>query len=165
MSIKKIAPMAFQLNVLDPYIIAMHHRDLFPRGNGKMGSAVMPPGKNNGSDFNMDADWRMYHGDTISGFAERTYAELSGNETIRVKNGGKQTKLLLLEGEPINEPVAARGPFVMNDMDELRQAFFDYNRTRFGGWQWDREDPVNAIDAERFASYRNGERLEFPPKV
>lgn len=337
-SIKTIGSMAFQLHVLDPYILTAHHRDIFPKGNGEMGPIKMPYLKNNGSDFDSSAEWRMYHGDTISGFpvhphrgfetvtimvegfvdhfdskgskgrygegdvqwmtagagvqhsemfpmlkedtenpmelfqvwlnlpakskfakpaykmlwneeipvikekdeagntfsikliageykgtksldplpdswaydrdnhvgiwlitlspnAEMTlppvsktlnrvlynyeggdisienvkiglkhYAELEGNENIKIQNGDKITKLLLLEGEPINEPIAAYGPFVMNTEKEIRQAISDYHETHFGGWPWDRKDPVNEKESGRFANYLHGEHIEYPHK-
>lgn len=42
------------------------------------------------------------------------------------------SRVILLTGKPIQEPVAHYGPFVMNTMEEIEQAIQDYNSGRFG---------------------------------
>ena len=95
-----------------------------------------------------------YNGDTlkINGNDVRVdnRFKLNGNENIELINGDRESHMLLLEGEPIEEPVVAYGPFVMNTMEEIKQAYADYQDTQFGGWPWDRKDPVHTKEKIRF---------------
>lgn len=40
--------------------------------------------------------------------------------------------VLVLSGEPLKEPIAAHGPFVMNTRQELVEAFDEFNQGKFG---------------------------------
>ena len=44
-------------------------------------------------------------------------------DEIRVRAGERGLRFLLASGTPIREPIAWRGPVVMNSQDELQQAF------------------------------------------
>ena len=52
-----------------------------------------------------------------------------GGITIEANN---EVKLLVLTGEPINEPVVAHGPFVMNTVGEIKQAMIEFQSGKFG---------------------------------
>ncbi len=54
-------------------------------------------------------------------------------ETVRVTNtGAGPLAFLLIAGEPIGEPVARYGPFVMNTREEVLQAVEDFRQGRMG---------------------------------
>lgn len=339
MKIKTISKVSGRLNVRDPYILAVHHYDKYPKGNGKMAPESYLPSRQKGNDFAWDAEWRMYHGDKVPGFPQHPHkgfeimtivpegyadhfdskgthgrygggdvqlmsagsgvmhsemfpllnddknnhlrlfqiwmnlpakskntdpdykmlwrenipvvevndpngghvkikvllgeyygvkalgalknswaadpknhmgialvemdansefkldnvsptlnrfllnfdskapatidgkelhegymADLYGDQEIVVKSGNEPVKLLLLEGEPINEPMYAYGPFVMSSERELQQAFREYQETGFGGWPWGEKesDIINDKDAGRFASYQFGKVVDKP---
>ena len=44
----------------------------------------------------------------------------------------KESVILILNGIPINEPIASNGPFVMNTESEIKKAYEDYYNGKFG---------------------------------
>jgi quercetin 2,3-dioxygenase len=68
--------------------------------------------------------------DTLSG--EALIAPLSEEGDAVTLEAKADTQLLILSGEPIHEPVASYGPFVMNTREELGQAVEDYRAGRMG---------------------------------
>lgn len=69
------------------------------------------------------------NGDQAVGEAEMVLLDREG-ERVSIHADGDAT-FLVLTGEPIDEPIVGRGPFVMNSDDEIRQAFDDFRNGRF----------------------------------
>ena len=59
--------------------------------------------------------------------------ERKGDQLSLEANG--DAVVLLLSGEPIDEPIVGHGPFVMNSEQEIHQAFADFQSGRFGQMQ------------------------------
>jgi redox-sensitive bicupin YhaK (pirin superfamily) len=102
----------------------------------------------------------FFKGATVSvgGQAVDSHAaiEVRGGVPIELANGDVEAEFLLLQGRPINEPVAQYGPFVMTTQAEIMQAMQDYRRTQFGGWPWPHQAPVHGRETQRFARHPDG---------
>ena len=70
------------------------------------------------------------NGDQLAGAAEALLLDTEG-DGVTLK-ADADSVILVLSGEPIDEPIAGYGPFVMNTEDEIRQAITDFNSGRFG---------------------------------
>lgn len=75
----------------------------------------------------------QFEGDSRVQPADRLVVYAHDGDTISMTNpGGQPAGLLLVAGEPLGEPVARHGPFVMNTRQELVEAFEDYRSGKMG---------------------------------
>ncbi|MDN8597821.1 pirin family protein [Citrobacter sp. S2-9] len=63
---------------------------------------------------------------------EAQMAVLSQQEEAFHLDASSDATILLLAGEPLNEPIVGYGPFVMNTKQEIAEAVRDFNSGRFG---------------------------------
>jgi redox-sensitive bicupin YhaK (pirin superfamily) len=71
-------------------------------------------------------------GDLARAAADGDMAMLSHGDTIKLRATRSGTRALVLGGQPLREPVARYGPFVMNTREEIYEAFTDFQSGRFG---------------------------------
>ncbi len=72
----------------------------------------------------------LVNGSEIAREAQFALLDRNGGEVIIEAN--TEASVLILSGEPIDEPVVMHGPFVMNTEGEIRQAMIDFQSGRFG---------------------------------
>ncbi len=69
----------------DPFLFCVHHIDLFPKGNERLGPDASLEGRDIGQDFAGLDGWRMYHGDVVPGFPQHPHR---GFETVTIVRRG-----------------------------------------------------------------------------
>ncbi len=94
---------------------------------GKSVELMVPEGHNN---MLFIRQGKIKLGDAVLGNAELALLETSGTQ-IKFQ-AVEDSSVLLMGGEPIAEPIAASGPFVMNTEQEIRLAIMDYQSGRMG---------------------------------
>ena len=95
----------------------------------------------------------------------RHMVDLDASRPVEVSGSqNNDTAALVLQGVPIGEPVAQRGPFVGNDMQDIVAAFSDYQETSFGGWPWPSEEHTFDMNKARFCLV-DGVETVAPPVV
>ena len=75
----------------------------------------------------------LVNGAQVAREAQLVVMEQSGTTLSLEANG--EASLLLMSGEPIDEPIVGYGPFVMNSQEEIVQAVNDFNSGKFGQMQ------------------------------
>jgi hypothetical protein len=69
-------------------------------------------------------------GEEQAPLTRRTLGILGAGDCVQVSTAAG-ARFLLISAQPLNEPVARGGPFVMNTREEIIQAFDDYRHNRF----------------------------------
>lgn len=102
-----------------------------------MNAKLKPGGK---AEFNFPANFNtgalVIEGNIMINGAEKVSTDHfalfeNEGETFTIE-ATEESIVLILSGEPLNEPIVPHGPFVMNTKEEIHQAFDDYNNGKFG---------------------------------
>lgn len=72
----------------------------------------------------------LVNGEGVAREAQLVSLDAQGHQVVIEANS--DAVVLLLSGQPIDEPIVGHGPFVMNTEQEIAQAIEDFNQGRFG---------------------------------
>uniref|UniRef100_UPI00260B2B15 pirin family protein n=1 Tax=Oleiagrimonas sp. TaxID=2010330 RepID=UPI00260B2B15 len=89
---------------------------------------VPVPSGHNAFAYVFEGDAARVAGETLG---RSELAVLSDGDTVQLDAGDHATRVLLVAGRPLREPVARYGPFVMNTRKEIIEAVEDFNAGRF----------------------------------
>jgi quercetin 2,3-dioxygenase len=89
------------------------------------------PSGYNSLTFTLEGDVRVGPDERSVPAGQLAVLERKGSGPIRI-HGAKDARVLVLSGAPIDEPVVAYGPFVMNTRAEIQEAMRDYQSGKMG---------------------------------
>ncbi len=89
------------------------------------------PERHNGFVYVYDGEAVVGDGDSARTLPRGELGVLSHGETLALTAGANATRLILVAGKPLNEPVAKYGPFVMNTPEQIVTAIRDFQAGRF----------------------------------
>lgn len=89
------------------------------------------PQQHNGFVYVYDGEAIVGDGDSARTLPRGELGVLSHGETLTLAAGTNATRLILVAGKPLNEPVAKYGPFVMNTPEQIVAAIRDFQSGRF----------------------------------
>jgi redox-sensitive bicupin YhaK (pirin superfamily) len=74
---------------------------------------------------------RIGDGEDARAVDAQELAVLSGGNVLKLGDAKQGSRLIVIAGRPLREPVARYGPFVMNTKQEVMQAFVDFQEGKF----------------------------------
>jgi hypothetical protein len=109
--------------VIDPQVL-----DIFMPRESELVHAVKPGHKAFAYVFEGNG---RFGGPEAAAVTSENLILFSDGEEVDVKTGAESVRFLMISGKPIGEPIAWRGPIVMNTQEELKLAFEEYGNGTF----------------------------------
>jgi redox-sensitive bicupin YhaK (pirin superfamily) len=97
---------------------------------GKSWQYALPEG-HNAFAYVFEGEATVGAGDDARTLATHEMGVLGGGAVLALRAGDRDTRLIVVAGRPLREPVARYGPFVMNTREEVMQAFADFQQGKF----------------------------------